>query len=174
MLVKIISNGVEVEADISEQDLKKLFPAPKQKTGWEKVEVDKDHYYIDEYGEVCVDYQSSPGDLGYNVDCARDKVANNFSIEELAKNIARAEALHRNILRRSIELCDKLDWEYSNQVKYCIWFDYEDKQIEYSSTYSNRDLGQVYFDTEEHAQQVAEEFKDELLWYYTEFKERMD
>ena len=38
MLVKIISNGVEVEADISEQDLKKLCPdlTPKRKLDGKK------------------------------------------------------------------------------------------------------------------------------------------
>ena len=176
MLVKIISNGVEVEAEISEQDLKKLFPdtAPKKKTGWEKVEVDEDHYYIDEYGEVCVDYQSSPGAPGYNVDCARDKVANNFNNEELAKNIARAEALHRNMLRRSIELCNKINWNNPDRQKYCIEFDYDLNSISFSTAFVIRDFGQIYFDTREHAEQVSEEFEDELLWYFTEFKERMD
>lgn len=40
--------------------------------------------------------------------------------------------------------------------------------------YILNDFGQVYFDTKECTEQVIEEFKDELIWYFTEFKSRMD
>lgn len=51
---------------------------------------------------------------------------------------------------------------------------YDDKLvIDYCiSTY--RHFYEIYFDSLQHAQQVMEEFRDELIWYFTEFKERMD
>lgn len=96
------------------------------------------------------------------------------SKEDFEKRIKRAESLYHNILRRSIELCDKLDWKDHTQEKWRIWYDCYTGGIISTATYSGRDLGQIYFDTEEHADQVIEEFKDELIWYFTEFKERMD
>lgn len=174
MLVKIISNGVEVEAEISEQDLKKLCPdlTPKKKTGWEKVKHSEMEFCISDGGKVYGDIR----DNSSLKDRQRDEVANNFNNEELAKNIARAEALHRNLLRRSTELCDKINWDnnHYNSSNYCIVFDWDEKCLDFSSGCIYQDFGQVYFDTEEHAQQVAEEFRDELIWYFTEFKERMD
>lgn len=182
MLVKIISNGVEVEAEISEQDLKKLFPdpAPKKKTGWEEVNECEVQFYIDEYGKVNSDVRSALDIPAHTVDEARDKVSNNFNSEELAENIARAEALHRNMLRRSIELCDKINWDNMTTKKYFIdgrYYTTNDEtkvQLKISFTFNYRSLNQIYFDTYEHAKQVMEEFEDELLWYHTEFKERMD
>lgn len=78
------------------------------------------------------------------------------------------------MLRRSIELCDKINWNNPDRPKYCIEFDYDLNSISFSTAFVIRDFGQIYFDTREHAEQVAEEFEDELLWYHTEFKERMD
>lgn len=95
-------------------------------------------------------------------------------IEEFEKGIKRAEALHRNMLKRSAELCDKIDWNNGKENKYFIGYCYATKEIRILATNYTKDAFQIYFDTKEHAQQVMEEFRDELIWYFTEFEERMD
>ena len=173
MKVKLNYKGKEIVAEIADEELEKLVAEPKKKTGWEPVIGHGTQFYIDENG--LIKSQTCEGNSFFvNSPDSRDKVSNNFNSEELAKNIARAEALRRNMLRRSIELCNKIDWNNANQPKHRIGFAYDFNSIYFSATYIVRDFGQIYFDTEEHACQVAEEFKDELTWYYTEFKERMD
>jgi hypothetical protein len=39
---------------------------------------------------------------------------------------------------------------------------------------SYTEFAKWHFDTREHAKQIIKEFKDELIWYFTEFKDRMD
>ena len=78
-------------------------------------------------------------------------------------------------MRRSVELCDKFDYCSSKAYRFFIKYSYYDNKlvIDYCiSTY--RHFYEIYFDSLKHAQQVMEEFRDELIWYFTEFKERMD
>lgn len=171
MKVKLNYKGKEIVAEISDEELEKLVAEPKKKTGWEKVKNGEVEFYISALGLVCSDIRK---DDGLN-DTQRDGVSNNFNGEELAKNIARAEALHRNMLRRSVELCKKFDYLTNKAYRYYIKYDYYVNRLVIDcciSTY--RHFYEIYFDSLQHAQQVMEEFKDELIWYFTEFKERMD
>ncbi len=69
-------------------------------------------------------------------------------------------------------------WENESErfrnSKYCITYDVDNNVLYVSSAWNLNDFGQVYFDTKEHAEQVIKEFKDELIWYFTKFKSRMD
>ena len=76
--------------------------------------------------------------------------------------------------RRSAELCEKVNWRNPETKKYYIIYDYEDDELGVDFCIFGRGLEEIYFDTEEHAEQVIEEFKDELLWYFTKFQSRMD
>lgn len=96
------------------------------------------------------------------------------SKEEFEKGIKRVGALYNNMLRRSAEICDKIDWNNGKEDKYLIGYCYATKEIRILAVNYTKDMFQIYFDTKEHAKQVAEEFRDELIWYFTEFKERMD
>lgn len=173
MKVKLNYKGKEIVAEIADEELEKLVAEPKKKTGWEPVIGHGTQFYIDENG--LIKSQTCEGNSFFvNSPDSRDKVSNNFNSEELAKNIARAEVLHRNMLRRSIKICDKVDWNNPFRSKYYIAYNYDAKEIRTDWLISARDFSQIYFDTEEHARQVAEEFRNELIWYFTEFKERMD
>lgn len=97
-----------------------------------------------------------------------------FSSEELAKNVARAETLMRRIRRRAAEICEPINWEVLSTQKWYIYFDYNDNKIEISYIHHTRTPFNIYFDTDEHARQIIEEFKGELIWYFTEYKDRMD
>lgn len=152
MKVKLNYKGKEIVAEIADEDLEKLVEEPKKKTGWEKVKNDEIQHYITSYGDVKADIRND----AYPLDTKRDKVSNNFNSEELAENIARARALHDNILRRSIELCDKVDWNDHNQKKYFISYIHAVEEIRVYFTFGIRGVSEIYFDTREHAQQVVE------------------
>lgn len=162
-------NGKPIELELTEEQVEVLKQAEKKKTGWERVKKSWFYFCHNTYNECA--YASEFGGE------ATDKLfdcANYFSDETLAKNIIRAQTLQRKLWRRSAELCKKMNWKDSMTKKYSIYYSYDIDSFRTSCTLFYRGLGEIYFDTKEHAEQVIEEFKDELIWYFTEFKSRMD
>lgn len=161
-------NGKPIELELTEEQVEVLKQAEKKKTGWERSEQSQTYYvnYADGYGLVTESFDS--------IDANRYEKANYFSNETLAEDIQRAQTLQRKLWRRNAELCEKMNLRDSETQKYCITYDVDNNVLYVSSAWSLNDFGQVYFDTKEHAEQVIEEFNDELLWYFTKFKSRMD
>ena len=161
-------NGKTIELELTEEQVEVLKQAEKKETGWERSEQSQTYYvnYADGYGLATESFDS--------IDANRYEKANYFSNETLAEDIQRAQTLQRKLWRRSAELCEKMNLRDSETQKYCITYDVDNNVLYVSSAWSLNDFGQVYFDTKEHAEQVIEEFNDELLWYFTKFKSRMD
>ena len=99
---------------------------------------------------------------------------NYFSDNSLAHDIIRAQELQRKLWRRSAELCEKVNWNNNNCDKVSIVYDCHSRCLSAVKSWTINGFGQVYFDTREHAEQVMDEFHDELIWYFTKFKSRMD
>ena len=161
-------NGKPIELELTEEQVEVLKQAEKKKTGWERVKINKSY---------CVNCSNSWGlstELFDSVDANRYEKANYFSDEALAENITRAQTLQRKLWRRSAELCEKMNLRDSETQKYCITYDVDNNVLYVSPAWNFNDFGQVYFDTKEHAEQVIEEFNDELLWYFTKFESRID
>lgn len=160
--MKVTIQGKEIDLELTDEQKAVVERALRPQTGWERA--NQEYFFIlDNNKEQSYEGHSRCNDDDYNN-------ANYFNNKELIKNIIRAQTLQRKLWRRSAELCKKGNWS----SWCCIYYDYEEHKF---STYSGnyiKDFGQVYFDTEEHAKQVIEEFRDELTWYFTEFKSRMD
>lgn len=60
----------------------------------------------------------------------------------------------------------KEEWENTGIVKYYVRYDYEDNYWKVGYTFVVRDLGKIYFRTEEDAQYIIDNFKEELLEYW--------
>ena len=162
-------NGKPIELELTEEQVEVLKQAEKKKTGWERVKESWLYFCHNAYNE-CASISEFGGEaIDKLFDCA-----NYFSNETLAKNIIRAQTLQRKLWRRSAELCEKMNLRDSETQKYCITYDVDNNVLYVSSAWNLNDFGQVYFDTKEHAEQVIKEFKDELIWYFTEFQSRMD
>lgn len=167
MKVVITKDGKSVEAEIPDEQFEKLFVEEKN-TGYEKVGKGKQYLYVDSFGNV------SPDVAGWtlNWDNKRYKNANYFSDKKVAENMARAQRLWNRIHRRTVELCEPVSTLKEGLV-YTIYYVKSENQIRATSEYG-RCFGAIYFDTREHCRQVINEFRDELLWYFTEFKDRAD
>lgn len=167
MKVQMTYNGKTVEVEVADEQFEKLF-AEKKNTGYEKVEKGKQYLYVDSFGNV------SPDVAGWtlNWDNKRYENANYFSDEEIANNMARAQKLWNQIHRRSVELCEPI-YQRKDGSLYTICFDPQYNKI-FADDWVTRHFGEIYFDTEEHGNQVINEFRDELLWYFTQFKDRTD
>ena len=170
MKVNINYKGKSVELDIPDEKLEELVK--EKKTGWEKPLnsglTGSLYYYINKHGEVCTD-----NNHGFGICDKCYERGNCFTSGELAKNIARYQSLDLRIRRRIAEICEPLDWKNRRLSKYEIVYDWHHKDFTIYDAH-NWHSGQWVCDTEEHAKQIIEEFKDELTWYFTEFKDRMD
>jgi hypothetical protein len=166
MKVQATYKGKTVEIDIPDEKLEELVKEQK-KTGWEKP-IKGEYYY-------CVSQSGYIHDARNNNDSLDNRQydsGNCFTSKELAENIARYQSLDLRIRRRIAEICKPVDWN-DDCYKWAIIFDHKHCQL-YSDFYKVINFGGYYCDTEEHAEQIIKEFKDELMWYFTEFRDRMD
>ena len=167
MKAKLIVEGREFPIEIQDPELQKLL-MPKNKTGYERVEKGEEYYYIDCENDIC----SSPdgrlcGDAdGYNV-------CNYYSDYTVAENNARADKLMRQLRRFAVEHREKeLDWN-DNNIKWLIYYLYDCDELSCCYARGQRDFGIIYFDTEEATNLAIETFHDELIWYFTEYKDSL-
>ena len=91
------------------------------------------------------------------------------------ENNARADRLLRQ-LRQWQALNDKPisveDWNNESKKKWFIIYSSEEMYAEYY--YIMRLPNTIYFATKEKAEEAIEVFRDELLWYFTEYVQRLD
>ena len=162
-----LEDGREIKVEVSENDVENLTNLNK-KTGWERVKP-KEFYF-----SICSDGQvSADEDEGDDIDKHWYTTGNYFSDEQLAKDQARAISLWLRIKRWAAEHCEPVDWNNINEKYYifCNCFKTELLVGSYSTT--EYAFG-VHFDTREHAEHCIDEFRDELVWYFTKCKDRVD
>lgn len=166
MKAKLIVNNQEIEIEISEEEYKKLQP---KKTGYERVKQGSIHYYVDFVGNVNGDYDDHD-----TWDDKRYDIANYYSDKTVAKNNARADKLMRQLRRFAVEHREKeLNWNDGDQKKYFIYYRYAVNKVDIEVNHKWRGAGLVYFDSKETAQLAIDIFHDELIWYFTEYKDSL-
>ena len=167
MKAKLIIEGKEIEIEISEEEYKKIQPPKEKKTGYERIPDPNGYFYVNAKGEVeyGVDLYDYIDDKYYNS-------ANYYSSKEVAENNARADKLVRQLRRFAVEHNESgVNFNDTNAKKYYIYYDYENNELNVSFLRRTRDFGVIHFDSEETANAAIDEFHDELIWYFTEYKE---
>lgn len=93
------------------------------------------------------------------------------------ENNARADRLLRQ-LRQWQALNDKPisveDWNNESKKKWFIIYSYSSEEMYAEYDYIMRLPNTIYFATKEKAEEAIEVFKDELIWYFTEYVQRLD
>lgn len=166
---KLIIDGKEIEVNISQEQYEKLF-LQKKKTGYERSKFSQYYYRAEVDGRASI-----PITDGY---CYYDNKsydnANYYSDQTIADNNARADKLMRQLRRFAVEHREKkLDWGIETQWKYRIVYDYYKEAICRDWTQTRKDCGAIYFDSKETAQLAIDTFKDELIWYFTEYQDSL-
>lgn len=93
---------------------------------------------------------------------------------ELAENIIRYQALDRRIRRRISEICEPMNLHDCKKREFFIRLNLILKSFEVCYADTALLPGLWYMDTREHAEQILDAFRKDLLWYFTQFKDRMD
>ena len=172
MQVTISANGKNIKAEISEEQAKILgLVEDKPKTGYESLGTGETYYLVDVDDEITT--------MKYDSRLDRDcyDVGNYYSDKVIAENNARADRLLRQ-LRQWQALNDKpisqRDWEDNGKNKWCILYSYGAEKLYVDYFHYIRLHNVIYFTTKEKAEEAIEVFKDELLWYFTEYVQRLD
>lgn len=158
-----------IEIDGKKYQLVEVKEEPKpRKTGYERHK--GDFYYVcNTKGEIVAQIDDAPYD-----DCLYN-IANYHTDQQLANDNARADALMRNLRRFSAEgRKQKIDWRNFYQYKFYIYFDHEYKKIKVASYKRFQEFCKVFFDTEELAKAAIEKYRDELMWYFTEYSDTVE
>ena len=169
MKAKLIIEGKEIEIEISEEEYKKLQPLEEKKTGYERVAESDIYFYT--YPNGCV--ESTCEDC-YNIDDECYESANYYSDKTVAENNTRADKLMRQLRRFSVEHRERgVNLNDTNTEKHYICYDYESNELESTYTFCARVFGVVCFDSDETALAAIDKFRDELIWYFTEYKDSL-
>lgn len=166
MIAKLIVEGKEFPIEIQDPELQKLL-APPKKTGYERVSIG-DSFFWEYCGKMVRSKSGCDGDTNLY------KSANYYSDPIVAENNARADKLMRQLRRFAVEHRKSgLNWSGTAQRKYYIYYNRRDNKIDIGYVIFGRDFGSIYFDTEEAAEAALSTFKDELTWYFTEYKDSL-
>lgn len=169
MKAKLIIEDKEIEIEISEEEYKKLQPSEEKKTGYERVPESDIYFYANSRGYV------ETGTEDYcSIDNEYYESANYYSDKTVAENNARANTLMHQLRRFAVEHReDGVKLNNVNTEKHYICYDYESNELESTYTFVARVFGVIYFDSEETAQAAIDEFYDELIWYFREYKDSL-
>lgn len=163
---KYVTHYKDKEIEIPVEVLDDLYNKQVKPTGWGVDKNNHQYYFICTSGIILSSRVTVPSLID-------DQNCNAFSSRELANNIMRYEILNRKILKRISEICEPVDWNDGKKTKYLILYNYCRNLVTYS-LFTNIQYSCWYCDTLEHAEQIISEFKEDLIWYFTEFKTRMD
>ena len=169
MKATLIINNKELEIEISEAELEKLQAAPKEHTGYERVPENNTLYYACSNGDV-------EWAQNFYDDLATDyyNTANYYSSLSVAENNARADQLMRQLRRFAVENRKPgINFNNTTVDKFYIFYDYEDNELRLNFTSYSKVCGVIYFDSREATQAAIDEFHDELIWYFTEYKDSL-
>ena len=169
MKAKLIIEDKEIEVEISEEECKKLQSEEEKKTGYERVPESDVYFYT--YPSGCVE---TTCETCYDIDDECYESANYYSDKTVAENNTRADKLMRQLRRFAVEHREcGVNFNDTNTEKYYICYDYKGNELGTTFAFVARVFGVIYFDSEETAQAAINEFHDELIWYFTEYKDSL-
>ena len=168
MKAKLIVNNKEIEIEISEEELNKLENSAQIKTGYERL-YDKDYYVDNSYGDVEKIFDGE-FDYGYEYYSA----ANYYSDYTVAENNARADKLMRQLRRFAVEhRKNEICLSNLNKRAHYICYDHINRCLNIAGNNTYQTYETIYFDSEDNAQLAISIFHDELIWYFTEYKDSL-
>lgn len=168
MKAKLIVNNKEIEVEISEEELNKLKNSSQIKTGYERL-YNEDYFIDNSYGDVEKNFD---GEFDYGWE--HYGTANYYSDYTVAESNIRADKLMRQLRRFAVEhRKEEFNWDNCNKRAYYICYDHINGCLNVAGINTYQTYGVIYFDMEDTAQFAIRTFHDELIWYFTEYKDSL-
>lgn len=159
----IIINGVKYRRVEEETE------TARPRTGYERVAKGKT-YYTTDIDNTVIDF-TEENDASDNTSF---DYANYVSDNQLADDNGRADALTRRLRQWQALNDEHVRWSGTCKNKYKIIYNYVLRQITAVGDNFFRDVSVIYFSSKEKAFEAIEVFRDELTWYFTEYRQRLD
>ena len=172
MKVELKANGKTVQVEMTEEQAKILgLVEERSRTGYERVEVEETYYLVEVDDEIT--------NMKHNGQLDRDcyDVGNYYSNKTIAENNARPDRLLRHLRQWQAQNDEPIsveDWNNESKKKWFIIYSYSSEEMYAEYYYIMRLPNTIYFATKEKAEEAIEVFKDELIWYFTEYVQRLD
>lgn len=168
MKATLVVEGKEFPIEINDPELQKLI-APPKKTGYERVEQGQVMWYQHSDGSLQSGYDHHNANLNNYYDAA-----NYYYSGTVADNNVRADKLMRQLRRFAVEnRKQEIDWAV-NCTKYEICYDNFEGEMKCLPTHNyTQYLFCPYFDSEDSAELAMKAYHDELIWYFTEYKDSL-
>lgn len=96
------------------------------------------------------------------------RIGNYFKTKEQAERALFEKNLRLKLRKFAEDNNDKIYWDNVNQEKYYVFFNTIKNTINTARLYYQRDFSQIYFSSKETVEKAIEQFKDELIKYFTE------
>lgn len=174
MKVELKANGKTVQVEITKEQAKILgLVEERSRTGYERVEKSETYYVINTEDDSMInitEFNDQTDEQCY------DK-GNYYSNKMIAENNARADRLLRRLRQwqaQNDRAVTKKDWGNSLARKFRIKYNHFDDKLMMVGEKYFQDVNVIYFSSMEKADEAIEQFKDELLWYFTEYVQRLD
>ena len=182
MTIKELLEEIKQQGAILEELKKQVEALPDDEKKIRTVPIDGEKYTYIDADQLIVSTETYPTvfDYSYADNKENSSIGNYFKSEEDAEMVVRAMKLEHAIRIRRIELNDgwEPDWENTNLRKYFIFYDYSNYFKNYilpEYTFSFNDFPIFgYYKSKEIAQQIIDEFEDDLHWYFTEYYPNRD
>lgn len=174
MKVELKANGKTVQVEMTEEQLKELG-AIKPRTGYERVKKEDNYYSPCIYGD-----DAKGVEKGNIIDDELYNIGNYYSDKIIAKNNARADRLLRKLRQWQALNDEPVNKRDLMQLIFTIGYDYKkddagnDAGLYAYSYHRPVSFGEIHFSTRDKVKEAINVFKDELLWYFTEYVQRLD
>lgn len=168
MKAKLIIDGKEINVNISDEILKMIKPF--KKTGYERCKPGEKYYLCTDGMSQACDFEES----GDSIDDGRYERGIYYSDPTVAENNARADKLMRQLRRFAVEHReDNFNWRDSSTRKYCIRYNHELQKLFHDHWHYLQDFNAIHFESEDMVKLAIKTFHDELIWYFTEYKDSL-
>ena len=163
---------LNIPVELTEAQLRRIFTVAQsdaKMSGWERPEIGDHFFYEDGLNRV------QSGIVNENSMAQVEmlyEASNCYSSEIIAQSISRGDSLIRKLRRFAAESRTNSVAFYENGG-YTITYNYQDKCLEIGATGQWMALGDVIFETEALAREAINKNADELVWYFTEMKDRL-
>jgi len=156
-----IKNSIQDLTDKMEL-LQKEIEIENNKKEWWSPEDDEEYYYVDSKGVA----RRTTNE--FRCDEERIDNLNCFKTKEQTERQSFEELLMRKLKQFGNLRNEEIDWNDDDQRKYYLYF--KNNEIGISSRYSSEQIGMTYFTSQEIAEKAIEEFKEDLIRYFTSDK----
>lgn len=159
------------------EELKKQIEAlPEDEKKIRTLPVEDERFFCINENLFCDFDLNYPDSFDVNTNKENSSIGNYFKSKEDAEMVIRAMQIEQAIRLRRIELNDgwEPDWNDIYEGKYYVYISYNG-YLDIDKIFLNKYFPAFgFYKSEEIAQQIIDEFKNELYWYFNEYYQKKD